>query len=266
MLRLFTECSDNDLIRRVQLSGDMCAQRVVIVSTAGAADCDSPSSRAISRQLHPGSRFTPAVAAFSLADVRTVREGAAFTNAIGVNTFSLTKTLLQTSEHIRVWVMSTRVNVALIPVQWYQLDHYRHQGLRACCSIRRVCIPWSFHQNWVLHWQRNLSWQTTLLISVFVTSFHGIYVNNSSHFFLKQGCMSLFSFCMCCIHKVSVRPRFIQQIMPYLGCRNPDRQIVRPAIHFVLWCLISMNRQYGTSIIAPFWCQNFELASRFLEN
>jgi hypothetical protein len=35
-------------------------------------------------------------------------------------------------------------NVARIPAQPYQLDCHRYWGLRACCNICRVFIPWSF--------------------------------------------------------------------------------------------------------------------------
>jgi hypothetical protein len=37
-----------------------------------------------------------------------------------------------------------------IPVQEYQLDYYGYQKLKACRSIRRVCIPWSLDYNWPL--------------------------------------------------------------------------------------------------------------------
>jgi hypothetical protein len=36
--------------------------------------------------------------------------------------------------------------VARIPMQQYQVNCYRHRGLKAC----RVCIPWSVDHNWAL--------------------------------------------------------------------------------------------------------------------
>jgi len=75
--------------------------------------------------------------------------------------------------------------------------------------------------------------------------------------FLKQGFTNLFSFGMCCIYKASVNARSVQQIMPYLrGSQIPiARSSHRP--HSVLSCPVFVVRQYGTSIITPFWRKEF---------
>jgi hypothetical protein len=167
MLRLSTECKKNsykacwyrshfqNYIRRGRSSGNEGALREQWYScnwsswsTSRTIGCDSPSSRAISREFLYGSLSTVAVMASSLASVRTVRGQTAFTCAARV-TLPVSQGDPIVEPHLRVDDVH-QDGVALVPAQQFQLDYYTYRGLRARRSIRCVCIPWSFDRSWPL--------------------------------------------------------------------------------------------------------------------
>lgn len=73
-------------------------------------------------------------------------------NCLRKHTSCLTKTLLRSSKHTRVWMTSTRIRptYSIYHCYRYPLDYYKYRRLRAFRSKRRLCIRWSFEQNWTL--------------------------------------------------------------------------------------------------------------------
>jgi hypothetical protein len=83
-------------------------------------------------------RSTPAIMTSSLTAVRTI-----FTSDVEI-TLPVTWTPYSNRpKALAVWMTSTSIT-QLFPLCQYQLDYYRHRGLRACHNIRRVCV---FHDH-----------------------------------------------------------------------------------------------------------------------
>jgi hypothetical protein len=69
-----------------------------------------------------------------------------------------------------------QIKVAAIVVRQYQRDYYSHRGLRACRSIRGVCIAWSSDHNLALLYTVCLGYTLTTRFLVVTNSSSEKYV------------------------------------------------------------------------------------------
>ena len=68
------------------------------------------------------------------------------------HTSCLTKTLLRSLKHTRVWMTSTRITYSIYHRNRYPFDYYKYRRLRSLRNKSRLRVRWLFEHDWTLQW------------------------------------------------------------------------------------------------------------------